>query len=392
MKNNISILFSTILLGLVTIAKANEVNVIIVNYSNYSIYGSTSDVRNGSFLVHDGPSLSRAEVKKGSTARFSTGQALPFCGTDGYVFYKAVANGKEYFINIQFDVPYIGENEFYHTADAPFRIKHVVGGPGSNVTITYELTGGPTEIIPNAPPINLPTKGTAWYTGNINWNSNNIGLPEEDVLEAFDFEVTAPTKFYPNYPANNNPNFTGGSISPSSGTFTDYKPLPNIKAIVKKNETSSNERFEKNVYSISLNYSVNNLPNNIPLEIRVTPKNSFWQKGNATPSKPQTNVVIKWTVFAEQIKNIQGNGNFKINGVWANAQGLAVGLGDETNGLGRKLLSKQVILIKQDVTIFGNDVLKIPGVALNQKVRQQSSQINTQIKPNVNVRRSMIKQ
>lgn len=389
MKNNISILFSTILLGLVTIAKANEVNVIIVNNSNYSIYGSTSDVHNGSFLVHDGPSLSRAEVKRGSTARFSTGQASPFCGTDGYVIYKAVANGNEYFFYVKFDVPYIGDNEFYYTSDAPFIMKHIVGGPGSNVTITFELTGGPTAVTPPAPPITLPTNGNAWAADTISWNSNITGMPEGNITDAFEFTVVAPSKFYPKYAAPSGPSFTSGTVSPESGRFSDFKPLPNVKVQVIENPRKEYDRMQQNIYSMSVNYTIANLPAGIPLEIRATPKFSFWKTGGATPVSPNEK-LSKWTVYAEKTRIEQAASNFKINGCWVDAQGNITGTDNNASPAGKLLLNKQLAIIKKDVIIQGDDIFKVPGMESKKLQIQQSPVIKPINKANVKVQ--MIKQ
>ena len=362
MKNKTILLLLSTLCILQLVVKANSVNIRIINNSNCSIYGYTSKINNGSFLIKDNGQVSKAEVKKGSTAEFSTGYADAFCGTDGYVYYKTTVNGRDYFVYVRFDVPYIGDNDFYYTSDAPFRMKHVVGGPGSNVTITFELTGGAIAVEPPAPPFDLPTSGASWLTGSVTWNEQSVGMPNGNPANAFDFEVIAPSRFHPNYPASKGPSFTEGTVSPESGTLTDYKALPAIKVEIKEaDKTAVKSNMAVSIYARKYIFTISNLPYGIPLEIRIKPKAAFWNPGTATPLQPSGASKSKWCVYPKKTREDSQGANFSILGMWMNNDGTAA-VGNAT-ALEKKLLSKVTFSVKSDALVTGSSLKRIAAIA-----------------------------
>ncbi|MBK8520692.1 MAG: hypothetical protein IPL54_07355 [Chitinophagaceae bacterium] len=364
--------FFVIFIKITLLVSANSVTVLIVNKSKHSIYGYSSQVKNGSFFVNDNGKVSPDEVKPGATAKFQTSQALALCGTEGYVTYAVNFEGKKYFLHVRFDVPYWGDNEFFYNADPPFKIRHIVGGPGSNVTITYEVYGEvpPGKITPA--PVDLPLTGIGWITGKIDWKFE-IGTPKEDPENAFEMEVLAPTKFWPKS-ANN-------IADKSDGTYTDYKVVSKATVTFEKKKARDDMHVSLYPKSTTLNYTISNLPTGVPFQVKMKPVSGFWQTSGKTPPQPAQYPNSKWFVYTTEIKNDDGVINYSMQGAWMNYDGSFIGSDGHAQNtkLGdlKKVLVRNKIILKPDD--FNNTEMLNKSKTLNTVNPVKKTYVNKQV-------------
>lgn len=355
---------------------ANSVTVLIVNKSKHSIYGYSSQVMNGSFFVNDNGKVSPDEIKPGATARFQTSQALALCGTEGFVTYAVNFEGKKYFLTVRFDVPYWGDNDFFYSADPPFTIRHIVGGPGSNVTITFEITGELTPGKVTPPPVEIPLTGNGWISGKIDWKSE-AGTPKEDLENAFEVEVLAPTKFWPKS-ANN-------IADRSDGTYTDYKVVSKATVVFEKKKARDDMHVSVYNETTTLKYTISNLPTGVPFQVKMKPVSGFWQTTGKTPPQPAQYPNSKWFVYTTEIKNGGGIINYSMQGAWMNYDGSFIG--SDGNVQGTKLSDLKKVLVRNKIILRPDDFNK-PG-SLNK------SNVLTPVNPAVKktyVKKQVIKQ
>lgn len=343
-------------------ATANSVTVNITNRSNQSIQGATSQVKNGSFFVNDNGNVSPAPVAPGATATFKTSNAHVFCGTTGYVYYKTVVDGVTYTFGLSFDIPYWGDNEIIYSADKPFALRHISGGEGSDVVLNFELTG---QLIPAqkpSPPIQQPNTGNGWVSGEIKW-SYATGMPEGNIADAFAFEVIAPTKFYPTGPA---------CITCTDGYYAAYKPIPNLQVRINKKarqQQPSNEMLQTSVYQPEvLEYTILNLPTNLPLQVKLNVTNALWVSNTQTPAQPSNYKYSKWFVYAGEKKINNQVYNYSVTGRWMNPDGTLAGNDNGQPAKLQKLLVKNnPLIIKTDGNRPGNNANTVTNSGIGNK-------------------------
>ncbi|HQW46179.1 MAG TPA: hypothetical protein PLZ98_03840 [Chitinophagaceae bacterium] len=319
------------------IAKANSVTIKLFNNSNATIHCSDLKIHNGDFLIKDHGNPFYGKVyAPGSKLELNTGSADAFCGTDGYVEFQTSINNKTYQFLISFDNPFIGSNEFYASASSPFVIKHLNGGGGSDMVLSYELTGGPSisPAPPPPPPINIPQTGNKSITGTFTWSINDTGLPsDEDLTKAFDISVKAPTQFVIDASGKSN-----NSYQNKNGYFNEIKELKNISITYTddRNRISANRNVAPNPLSPQrvIRYTISNLPDNIPLSIHPVPVNIKWNKGKNIPDNHQQNA--KWIVFILEKNKTDQAINYNVAGGWFDEVGNAAS--DATGGLKKEMI------------------------------------------------------
>ncbi|MBK8146031.1 MAG: hypothetical protein IPK62_14110 [Bacteroidetes bacterium] len=316
----------------VQLAKANSVTIKLFNNSNATIHCTDLKIHNGSLRVKDyGNPFYGKVYGPGTNLELKTGSADAFCGTDGFVEFRTSIQNITYQFMITFDNPFIGTNEYSASATNPFIIRHLNGGSGSDMVLSYELIGGPplTPAPPPIPPIHLPTSGNKTIKGTFTWNINDTGLPsEEDLTKAFDISVKAPTEFIVN------------ASGKSEQTYQSYNGYyNNIQEIKNVSITFTDERYRQtNSRDMAPNplnpqrtirYQINNLPENIPLVITANPTNSKWKKGKNIPEN--SNQEAKWIAFLLEKNKTENVINYTVAAAWFDGEGNSAS--DATGGL-----------------------------------------------------------
>lgn len=349
---------------LCSFSKANSVTIKLFNNSNSTIIASASDIHNGSFLVKDhGLSVDKTECPSGEVVIFKTGAADIFCGTDGYIEFQVKFENKIYQIHISFDNPFIGSNEFYGSASSPFIIKYLSGGNGSDAVVSYELTGGPTAT-PPPPPVQLPVTGNRTVSGYLTWDITETGLPKnENLTTAFSITVKAPTALSRTKDGTGN-----DSYQEYNGYFNEFSVLKNarIQFTDPLTEPTRNEKYKTNILSKkrTVRYSISNLPEGIPLDIKIIPTSNNWNPGSNTVTAPANNAKARWTIFVLEKSRTANGILYDVFGGWLNPDG-SYG-GNVSAGLKKEFSDALRKNIKSDF-LFKQDVLKT-----NLKIKQQS--------------------
>lgn len=315
-------IFSLFLLLLLKSTMANSVLVKLFNNSNATIHCTNLRIQNGSFGIRDhGNPFYGKEYGPGSHLELNTGSASAFCGTDGYVEFQTQVNNKTYQILISFDNPFIGSNEFFASASPPFQIRHLNGGSGSDMVISFELSGGPTPTpTPVAPsPIVISNAGSKTITGKISWNINDTGWPpSDDLTKAFEISIKAPTLFVVDGSGK-----ASATYQNQRGWFEQVKELNNIsiKFTDRQKERPAQLQSAPNPLSPlrTVSFQITNLPDGIPLVISAKPTNNQWIKGKNIPesNKPYT----KWIAFLNEKNNNGSNVQYEVVAAWFDAGG-----------------------------------------------------------------------
>lgn len=332
MKKQLIIIFA--LLMYLSSVSARSITFRIINNSNTTFYRSKvvdNPEKGYCNLTMPAQNIMQWDhLEPGRESVFKIVNERAFCGLEGFVEWSTSINNKLYLINMTFDIPFVGGNEFVYSYPYPFMMKHYSGdGEGGEVELVFELSGSipqqadPAPPPPPPPPINLPLTGNKTFKGHIYWDSDEIGLPPSGNMQqkflnylttAFKLEILAPTQFARNSDGSGSENYNG-----MNGYFTNVEKLKNAKIVFKDSRDEENQRMEK--YNImknnkrKINFYISNLPENIPLNISINTKNANWDVGAQTP-KPPTNKESKWMVFIQEKNKNDQSIAYEINGAW----------------------------------------------------------------------------
>ncbi|TDG35957.1 hypothetical protein EZJ43_11455 [Pedobacter changchengzhani] len=117
------------------------------------------------------------------------------CGVSGYLNFECFINGKIYKGRIDYSVPYIGENKYTYTIDAPFRLylQKTDYTLNHHISLSFNLEGGPGEVINT---IILPQVGNNSIVKYISIDPTKVNIPNGvGLLDIFDVAVLAPSIF-----------------------------------------------------------------------------------------------------------------------------------------------------------------------------------------------------
>lgn len=263
-------------------------------------------------------------IDVGEAQYYTTGESAGFCGVSGFLDLCGFDDeGTKYKIHITYDNPFIGDNEFHTAVDFPFRIKFLGGGEGSDMEISFDITGGP-EPSPPPPPIELPNTGNKTVTGQFSWDANETGEPQSGDLKkrflnylttAFKVEVVAPAQLGRNKDGSGNDHYQG-----YAGYYTNYTKLENLKIVF---IDSRDEKKNNNINGIKIlspvriiKFYISNLPANIPLHISVNTRNANWNTGRNTPPAQPGKTEARWMVFVHPAENTIAYLNYEVYGAW----------------------------------------------------------------------------
>jgi hypothetical protein len=338
------------LLLLIKGATANSVTIKLFNNSNATIACSNLKIHNGSFGVKDhGNPFHGKTYGPGTHLEYSSGSASAFCGTDGYVEFQTNINNKTYQFLISFDNPFIGTNSYSASASYPFQITHLNGGPGSDMVLSFELSGGPqiTAATP-PPPIAIDAGGRKTITGKFSWNINETGLPaDQDLTKAFTITIKAPAIF--------NIDATGRAAQwyqGKQGWFGNITELQNVKITYTDSRTINANRNNQAPNPLSpqrtIHFMVSNLPEDVPLSITAVPTDSKWNKGKDIPEIQNPN--IKWMAFILEKSKTDNTIIYDVAAAWFDGAG---NYGGNTNGGLRSEIAAQ-LKNRRPQSDFGN--------------------------------------
>lgn len=256
------------------------------------------------------------------------------CGLEGLVEWILRLDNKTYIIHVDFNIPFVGGNDFFYSASYPFVMRHMGGGDGGDVELTFEIYGGPPtpqaapEPLP-PPPIYLPTRGNNAIQGQILWNAEETGLPKRSdekkllldyLASAFKIEVMAPTQFRTNIDGSGKDNYNG-----STGYFAEYKKLEHAKITVSDGTNSSPNRPDIARKPLSpvriIRFTISGLPEQVPVNITLNTKNSDWETGVHTPAKPSAKPDAKWLVFIHEKEKSSSRVEYQVYGAWFSGDG-----------------------------------------------------------------------
>lgn len=274
-----------------------------------------------------------SHLEPGKIGEFKIHDDRFYCGLEGLVEWSYSQDSKIYTIHVDFNIPFVGGNEFFYSATYPFAMKHVGGGDGGNVELTFEISGGPpeprlTKPLP-PPPITLPTSGNKIIKGQFYWNANETGLPKRSddkkqllysLTGAFKIDVMAPTQLRRNSDGGGKDNYKG-----NSGYFADYKKLANAKISFTDSRDDHPDRTDIAHQPLSpikiIRFSISGLPEDIPVNIIVNTKNPDWQTGAQTPAKPTGKPDARWLVFIHEKEKTVNLIKYQVFGAWFSGDG-----------------------------------------------------------------------
>ncbi len=297
------------------------------------------------------------QIEPGQEAVFQLTNQRLLCGLEGYVDWSAYDNkGKIYLVRIDYDIPFIGGNDFKYSCSYPFVMKHLGGGEGNNVNIVFEITGGPpyeaAPVLPPPPPVSLPSSGNKVITGEFSWNPRETGLPasaneqmqQRNLLTgAFKISVTAPTQLNRNVDGSGPDSYKG-----NTGYFGNYTILTNAKiSIWDAREEQSNQQMNPDPLKANrvIRFRITGLPEDVPVAVSVNTKNPQWATGEETPPKPGSMPDGRWMVFIHEKERTPGSIKYQVYGAWfANNGGYSSD--QKTNFLLSGLFNKSTPIIK----------------------------------------------
>ncbi len=403
------ILFLVLLINLSSVY-ARSITFRIINNSNTTFLRSKveDNPEKGycNLTMPDQNLLQWDHLEPGRECVFKIVNERAFCGLEGFVEWSTSINNKMYLINMTFDIPFVGGNEFVYSCSYPFVMKHFSGdGEGGEVELVFELSGSipqqadPAPPPPPPPPINLPVTGNKTFKGHIYWDSDEVGLPPSGNMQqkflnylttAFKVEMLAPTQFARNSDGSGSETYSG-----MNGYYTNFEKLKNAKIVFKDGREEENQQMEK--YNImknnkqKINFYISNLPENIPINISINTKNANWDAGKKTP-KPPANKESKWMVFIHEKKKDEQSISYEVNGAWFFGDGgySSDNITPITLGLLQQMKQKTNLL--HFIPLKGELKRKIVTPITKQKLTEsneiKSQPINTHVNQKVNIQRN----
>ena len=272
-------------------------------------------------------------LQPGQESVFQLTNSRVLCGLEGYVDWSAYDNkGKLYLVRIDYDIPFIGGNDFVYSCSYPFVMKHLGGGNGNIVDIVFEITGGPpfeaTPELPPPPPVILPSSGNKTITGEFIWNPRETGLPvsaneqmqQRNLLTgAFKISVTAPAQLNRNVDGSGPDSYKG-----TNGYFGNYTILSNAKiSIWDARDEQSNQPMNLDPLKSNriIRFRITGLPDDIPVTVSVNTKNPQWATGEETPPRPGSMPDGRWMVFIHEKERTPGSIRYQVYGAWFASNG-----------------------------------------------------------------------
>jgi hypothetical protein len=331
---------------------ANSVRIKIINNSNTTFVLGGYKVNHGKACVSDSPVPGPANIEPGTYVVFYTSEACGATGNDGYVEYIAQRDGKSYQVYIGFDVPFIGDNEYDPRASHPFFIKHISGGDGSDVFITFEVTGGPVSVPPPLPLV-LPAKGNRIISGSFIWDADVAGMPSsEEWRSAFSVIAKAPK-----YLKLNNDNTGPDTYGNQKGSFEELQMVGTVVFSLENNETNTtiNSRQLQTTIANSkriIYYRILYLPEGVPVSIHAEP-GVAWVPGVNSPLKPDK-PYSEYIAYCIEKNKTKAGVNYFVEAAWFYSNNAGNGSSTTDDAAARKILSgKQVRPSGFDI-VFGN--------------------------------------
>lgn len=358
-------------------AFSNSVSIKIINNSIWTLERTNFRVDHGKLCVTDDPSSDHV-IPAAAMGKFYSGPSCGATGNDGFVEYTIRAEGKIYQVYIGFDVPFIGDNSYDPKASHPFVIKHLSGGEGSEVFISYEISGGPSPK-PPPPPLILPSKGNRTISGYFVWDTNKTGLPfNNEMVTAFSVRAKAPRLF-----RMNNDGTGSHQYGTAVGTYEDMQDVGMVFFTLQKPGSISTESSRWQESSIAngqqlVYYKITNLPEGIPIDVKAEPAVS-WEPGPAAdpkPNKPSAEYIAYCSVKGKGVDNI----NYQVEAIWTFTNGTGAGMSDNPDAR-RQILAKKGIHPGMDV--FGAGIRR--GTLISTSPGTSKTLISPGVNANTNV-------
>lgn len=301
MKKNAFVL--TTLLVIMNYVFANSVKIKIINNSNTAFIKTNHVANMGKYCVKDYPNYTNT-IAPGSFGEFYSTESCGATGVDGFVEYSATKEGKTYQLYIGFNNPFVGSNEYDPKISYPFIIKHISGGGGSDVFITYEINGGPSPVPPPVPVL-INATGNRIISGSFIWNENIEGMPELNGLDlannTFGIIAKAPSILVRNTEG------TGSNIyNGQRGNFSNLRTVGSISFRIIENSFANKKNIQ---------YTISNLPENVPITIG-SEAITDWQPGEASPPKPENQTTSQYIIILDEANKSINSVNYKITGGW----------------------------------------------------------------------------
>lgn len=369
--------------------QANSVRIKIINNSNGIMKFGNYKVDHGQACVSDAPSPGTAIINPGEQGGFYSQQACGLTGNTGYIEYIINKDGKVYQVYIGFDVPFIGSNEYEPRASYPFTIKHLSGGEGSDVYITYEISGGP-QPVPPPPPILISTTGNRIITGSFSWDESAVGMP---VLDGMDmatatFDIHAKAPFY----LIRNSVGTGSSFyQGQAGDFSGSQRVGSVSYSVSENVLVGRK---------VIHYKISNLPDNVPISVFTEPMTE-WQPGDNSPTKPETQNNARYMIVINEANKTSNSISYQIIGGWIVdfGTGKKEGTSSDMQAL-MDLAKNKVLTTGEDITMgdvfmkkgntpLKNSQLKSNAIIKNNKEQFSNNKTNLPVQQKINVQQKV---
>ena len=340
--------------------------------SSFHSQGGLSD---GSFERDGDPNvkvLTGDEFLPGRTIKYHTDNSDFATGMVGFLKFYAVNNDKsKYYLQFNFNNPCFGSNEFSTVADHPFEIHYLSGGSGNEAAVEYEITGGPSAV-PPPPPIPLPYFGSRSISGIIEWNENKCGRPTiANITKAITVKATVPAVFRQradgggSYIYKNKRGYYEG-VQNSGNVEID---LPKYQLMPSKSLSNGNTQAQNGDFITYLTYKVYNLPNEIPVNVKVEVA-SEWKPGPGSPPKPDKQSE-KYFGYVWEKRNTGKGIDYEVSGAWMypDANGNTTTGDGQANRLMDKAKNKPSF--ENEDIVFGHDGLN------NQTNKFDNNTINT---------------
>lgn len=327
---------------------ANSVRIKIINNSNTAFTLTNNAAKKGKFCVGDIPTYTTT-INPGVWGEYYSAESCGATGVDGFVEYTATKDGKTYQLYIGFDNPFIGDNEYDPKVSYPFFIKHISGGDGSDVFITYEITGGPAPVPPPAPLV-LPAKGNRIISGSFIWDADITGMPStEEWRSAFSVIAKAPK-----YLKLNNDNTGNDTYGNQRGSFEELQTVGTVVFSQENNEVNNINPLQTTIAGSKriIYYRILYLPEGVPVSIHAEP-GVAWIPGINSTSKPDK-PYSEYIAYCIEKNKTKAGVNYFVEAAWFYSNNAGTGNCTTDNTAALKILSgKQVKPSGVDI-VFGN--------------------------------------